>query len=44
MEQAIACPLVTFTSWMLLRKVAALEPGETLLIHAASGGIGTTVI
>lgn len=44
LEQAIACPLVTFTSWMLLRKVAALEPGETLLIHAASGGIGTTVI
>ncbi len=44
LEQAIACPLVTFTSWMLLHKVAALEPGETLLIHAASGGIGTTVI
>ena len=41
LEQAIACPLVTFTSWMLLHKVAALEPGETLLIHAASGGIGT---
>lgn len=34
LEQAIACPLVTFTSWMLLHKVAALEPGETLLIHA----------
>ncbi|MBQ9330713.1 MAG: NADPH:quinone oxidoreductase family protein [Oscillibacter sp.] len=44
LEQAIACPLVTFTSRMLLEKVARLSPGETLVIHAASGGIGTTVI
>lgn len=44
LEQAIACPLVTFTSRMLLDKVARLGAGETLLIHAASGGIGTTVI
>lgn len=43
-EQAIACPLVTFTSRMLLSKVAHLQQGETLLLHAASGGIGTTAI
>ena len=44
LEQVIACPLVTFTAQMLLGKVAQLERGETLVIHAASGGIGTTVI
>lgn len=44
LEQAIACPLVTFTSRMLLDKVACFEEGETILIHAASGGIGTTAI
>ena len=44
LEQAIACPLVTFTSAMLLKKVAQLSAGEALVIHAASGGIGTTVI
>lgn len=44
LEQAIACPLITFTSRMLLAKVAHLEKNETILIHAASGGIGTTAI
>lgn len=43
-EQAAASPLVTFTSHMLLDKVAEFEKGETLVIHAAAGGIGTTVI
>lgn len=44
LEQAIACPLVTFTSAMLLQKTAQFTAGETLVIHAASGGIGTTAI
>lgn len=44
LEQAIACPLITFTSAMLLKKIAQLSAGEALVIHAASGGIGTTVI
>lgn len=43
-EQAVACPLVAFTSHMLLDKVARLQAGERLLIHAAAGGIGTTAI
>lgn len=43
-EQAAACPLVSFASHMLLNKVARLQGGETLLIHAAAGGIGTTAI
>lgn len=44
MEQAAASPLVSFASYMLLSKVARLEQGETLLIHAAAGGIGTTAL
>lgn len=43
-EQVIACPLVCVTSRMILDKVAQFRPGESLLVHAASGGIGTTVI
>lgn len=41
---AAACPVVTFTSFKLLVDVGRLQAGETVLIHAASGGIGTTSI
>lgn len=41
---AAACPIVSFTSYKLLADVARVERGETVLIHAASGGIGTTAI
>lgn len=41
---AAACPIVSFTSYNLLANVARLQQGETVLIHAAAGGIGTTSI
>jgi NADPH2:quinone reductase len=41
---AAACPVVSFTSYKLLADVARLEQGETVLIHAAAGGVGTTAI
>lgn len=41
---AAACPIVSFTSYNLLANVAKLRRGETVLIHAAAGGIGTTAI
>ncbi|WP_425452223.1 quinone oxidoreductase family protein [Paenibacillus sambharensis] len=41
---AAACPIVSFTSHRLLAHVARLEPGETVVIHAAAGGVGTTAI
>ncbi|MBO1582796.1 quinone oxidoreductase [Bacillus sp. XF8] len=41
---AAACPVVSFTSYNLLENVARLQQGETVLIHAAAGGIGTTAI
>ncbi|MDR4942669.1 quinone oxidoreductase [Bacillus wiedmannii] len=41
---AAACPIVSFTSYNLLANVARLQQGESVLIHAAAGGIGTTAI
>ncbi|MET3288838.1 UNVERIFIED_CONTAM: NADPH2:quinone reductase [Brevibacillus sp. OAP136] len=41
---AAACPIVSFTSYKLLADVGRLEAGETVLIHAAAGGVGTTAI
>ncbi|CAM5183709.1 NADPH:quinone reductase-like Zn-dependent oxidoreductase OS=Ureibacillus acetophenoni OX=614649 GN=SAMN05877842_113107 PE=4 SV=1 [Ureibacillus acetophenoni] len=43
-DTAAACPIVSFTSYKLLADVARLQPGETVLIHAAFGGVGTTAI
>ena len=39
---AAACPTVSFTSYNLLAEVANIQKGESVLIHAAAGGIGTT--
>ncbi len=41
---AAASPIVSFVSHQLLARVAKLEQGETVLIHAAAGGVGTTAI
>ncbi len=43
-ETAAACPIVSFTSYKLLTDVGRLTPGESVLIYAAAGGIGTTAI
>lgn len=43
-ETAAACPTVAFTSYKLLADVARVRPGDTVLIHAAAGGIGTTAV
>lgn len=44
MDIAAASPLVLFTSFNLLSRVGRLSKGESVLIHAAAGGIGTTAI
>ena len=41
---AAACPTVSFLSYKLLADIARIEPGETILIHSAAGGVGTTAI
>jgi NADPH2:quinone reductase len=43
-DSAAACPVVAFTSYNLLQPVGRLKPGESILIHGAAGGIGTTAI
>src|SRR6185295_13254703 len=40
-EQAAALPLVTVTSWHMLVTCAAVQPGETVLVHAAGSGVGS---
>jgi NADPH2:quinone reductase len=32
------------TAWMLLRVSAHLEPGESVVVHAAAGGVGTLAV
>ena len=42
-EQAAAAMLQGMTAHMLLRQVYAVKPGDTILIHAAAGGVGLIV-
>jgi NADPH2:quinone reductase len=39
-EQAAAIMLQGMTAEMLLRRVHQVKPGETILVHAAAGGVG----
>ena len=42
-EQAAAMMLQGMTAHMLLRMVYSVKPGDTILIHAAAGGVGLIV-
>lgn len=44
MEEAASIPLVALTAWQALIDRAGLKPGQKLLIHAGSGGVGTIAI
>ncbi|KUO08596.1 NAD(P)H-quinone oxidoreductase [Streptomyces sp. DSM 15324] len=44
LRQAAALPEVTCTVWSNVFMVAQLRPGETLLVHGGSSGIGTMAI
>lgn len=37
-------PTVFFTAWYALKHLAQLQPGESLLIHGAAGGVGIAAI
>jgi NADPH:quinone reductase-like Zn-dependent oxidoreductase len=43
-EQAASLPLVALTAWQALVEIARLQPGQRVLIHAGSGGVGSIVI
>jgi NADPH2:quinone reductase len=42
--QALAVILQGTTAWHLLRTCAHLQPGESVVVHAAAGGVGTLAI
>ncbi len=43
-EEAAAAPLVTLTAWHMLISRANLQPGEDVLVLAASSGVGSCAI
>jgi NADPH2:quinone reductase len=42
-QQAAAMILKGMTAWYLVRRTHVVKPGETILIHAAAGGVGLIV-
>lgn len=44
MAHAASIPLVALTAWQVLVETAHLQPGQKVLIHAGSGGVGTLAI
>jgi NADPH2:quinone reductase len=43
-ELAAGAPIVSFLSYTLLADLAKIEKGETVVVHSAAGGVGTTAI
>ncbi|MFJ1749731.1 type I polyketide synthase [Streptomyces sp. NPDC088116] len=43
-EQAASVPVVFLTAYYALVDLAGLEPGESVLVHAAAGGVGTAAV
>ncbi|MDQ1645481.1 MAG: NADPH:quinone reductase [Cryptosporangiaceae bacterium] len=41
---ALALVLQGLTAWHLLRTTTHLQPGETVVVHAAGGGVGTLAV
>jgi len=44
MEEAASLPLVSLTAWQALVVRMKVQPGQKVLIHAGSGGVGTMAI
>jgi NADPH:quinone reductase-like Zn-dependent oxidoreductase len=44
MAEAAALPMVTLTAWQALIERADVRPGDRVLIHAGSGGVGSMAI
>ena len=42
--QAAAVPQAALTAWQALFETGGLQPGQTVLIHAAAGGVGTFAV
>jgi NADPH:quinone reductase-like Zn-dependent oxidoreductase len=44
LPEAAAVPLVSLAAWQALVDRADVQPGQKVLVHAGSGGLGSTVI
>lgn len=42
--QALALLVQGLTAWHLLRTCARMQPGESVVVHAAAGGVGTLAV
>jgi NADPH:quinone reductase-like Zn-dependent oxidoreductase len=42
--EAASLPLVALTAWQALFSTADLQPGQTVLVHAGAGGVGSIAI
>jgi NADPH:quinone reductase-like Zn-dependent oxidoreductase len=42
--EAASLPLVSLTAWQALIDTAGLQPGQTVLIHGGSGGVGSVAV
>lgn len=42
--EAASLPLVALTAWQALVEVGGVRPGQKVLVHAGSGGVGTIAI
>ena len=43
-EEAASVPTIHGTAWYALVKLARVQPGQSLLVHAAAGGVGQAAI
>lgn len=43
-DQAVALPLQGLSAYHILKTMGRLEPGESVLIHAAAGGVGAIAV
>lgn len=44
LQEGAAAPLVFLTAWMALMEQGQLQPGQTVLINGASGGVGSAAV
>lgn len=44
MDEAACLPEACFTAWVSLARQAALQPGETVLVHGGASGVGVLAI
>jgi len=43
-EQGAAVPMVFFTAYTMLAKKVGMKDGQTVLVHSAAGGVGSTLV